>query len=329
MENLANNGPGISSELVALIEPIQSSGVMLSTLATSLSAAVSGGMSAQIGNVPTNEQVPTDSAAEKGGQSSASPFSGLFEALNEQFSGIITKTFGGGEGGEGLFGTIGSLFGGKQGDGEDPAPEVMGAEEGAEKVKGADDGIAKDKAKSDAERVKSDGDTWKTIVANAISGSKKLRKIQKAAAIGSVVISTATGIAKAFADNGFPGGIIPAAKVALNGATQLKAIKGQAHDGIDNIPSTGTYLLERGERVVDSRLNTDLSGFLKTQNAVANNNHNQTSNQTDNRSVTNAPVINVTVGADADESTIASNRGTMETMIREIFADYAMDAPFD
>ena len=39
-------------------------------------------------------------------------------------------------------------------------------------------------------------------------------------------------------------------------------------------------------------------------------------------------MINLSFGSDTDENTVANNRGAVETMIREIFADYAMDAPF-
>ena len=35
-----------------------------------------------------------------------------------------------------------------------------------------------------------------------------------------------------------------------------------AHDGIDNIPKEGTWLLDKGERVVDSRTNSDLKDYL-------------------------------------------------------------------
>ena len=37
---------------------------------------------------------------------------------------------------------------------------------------------------------------------------------------------------------------------------------GMAHDGIDNIPKEGTWLLDKGERVVDSRTNADLKNYL-------------------------------------------------------------------
>lgn len=40
---------------------------------------------------------------------------------------------------------------------------------------------------------------------------------------------------------------------------------GMAHDGIDNIPKEGTWLLDKGERVVDSRTNSDLKDYLANQ----------------------------------------------------------------
>ena len=40
------------------------------------------------------------------------------------------------------------------------------------------------------------------------------------------------------------------------------SIDGMAHDGIDNIPREGTWLLDKGERVVDKRTNGDLKDFI-------------------------------------------------------------------
>lgn len=60
-----------------------------------------------------------------------------------------------------------------------------------------------------------------------------------------------------------------AAGVALQGAGMMGAIvlgsglAGMAHDGIDNIPEDGTWLLKQNERVVDDRTNADLKTFLK------------------------------------------------------------------
>lgn len=43
---------------------------------------------------------------------------------------------------------------------------------------------------------------------------------------------------------------------------QSANLSGMAHDGIDNIPKEGTWLLDKGERVVDSRTNSDLKSYL-------------------------------------------------------------------
>ncbi|MBZ1551491.1 hypothetical protein KFA93_21880, partial [Klebsiella pneumoniae] len=52
----------------------------------------------------------------------------------------------------------------------------------------------------------------------------------------------------------------------LTEVMQMKSMSlGQFHDGIDNVPNTGTYLLQEGERVVDNRLNQDLKDFLGKQ----------------------------------------------------------------
>ena len=40
-------------------------------------------------------------------------------------------------------------------------------------------------------------------------------------------------------------------------------LAGMAHDGIGYVPKEGTWLLDKGERVVDSRTNADLKAFLK------------------------------------------------------------------
>ena len=48
----------------------------------------------------------------------------------------------------------------------------------------------------------------------------------------------------------------------LMSAIQGTALAGMAHDGIDNIPKEGTWLLDKGERVVDSRTNGDLKDYL-------------------------------------------------------------------
>lgn len=51
----------------------------------------------------------------------------------------------------------------------------------------------------------------------------------------------------------------------LMSAIQGVALSGMAHDGIDNIPKEGTWLLDKGERVVDSRTNADLKNMIANQ----------------------------------------------------------------
>jgi len=106
--------------------------------------------------------------------------------------------------------------------------------------------------------------------------------------------------------------------IATTAVAKVAALSGQAHDGIDNVPSTGTYLLESGERVVDKRLNKDMSQFLANQNSSNNN-------------ITNNPTLNFNVnGSDADnvEAMIRNNRGQFEGMIREIYNESAQNSPF-
>lgn len=45
-------------------------------------------------------------------------------------------------------------------------------------------------------------------------------------------------------------------------AVSSLALAGMAHDGIDSVPREGTWLLDKGERVVDQRTNADLKSFL-------------------------------------------------------------------
>ena len=49
------------------------------------------------------------------------------------------------------------------------------------------------------------------------------------------------------------------------GLSNSLAIAGMAHDGIDNIPREGTWLLDGGERVLSPNQNADLSAFLESQ----------------------------------------------------------------
>lgn len=89
----------------------------------------------------------------------------------------------------------------------------------------------------------------------------------KAFAIADASVKVAAAVAQALAD---PTALTPLQKfanmaaVAAAGANLVQQVTsvGMAHDGIDNIPKEGTWLLDKGERVVDRRTNADLKEFL-------------------------------------------------------------------
>lgn len=62
-----------------------------------------------------------------------------------------------------------------------------------------------------------------------------------------VNIATAGGAGLAAASSS---GIAASAQIASMASTKAGGLMGQAHDGLDYVPRTGTYLLEKGERVV-------------------------------------------------------------------------------
>lgn len=88
----------------------------------------------------------------------------------------------------------------------------------------------------------------------------------KTAAFANALVSTHEAAAKALTLGPIAG--IPAEKMILglgyaNAAMIAStALAGMAHDGIDYIPQEGTWLLQKGERVLDSRTNADLKNYL-------------------------------------------------------------------
>lgn len=90
---------------------------------------------------------------------------------------------------------------------------------------------------------------------------------QQAIAIGQAIINTELGATKALAEGGMIMGVPAATMVRAMGYASVgliaaQTIQGMAHNGIDNIPKEGTWLLDKGERVVDSRTNADLKDYL-------------------------------------------------------------------
>lgn len=88
--------------------------------------------------------------------------------------------------------------------------------------------------------------------------------ISKGLAIANATIAASEAFADGMSKGGFAGYALAASKMGavLSQIATIKSVKGQFHSGIDNVPSTGTYLLEQGERVVDKRLNQDLKNYM-------------------------------------------------------------------
>ncbi len=107
------------------------------------------------------------------------------------------------------------------------------------------------------------------VFGESSAAAKAAFAVSKGIAIAQAVINIQQGISEAI-KLGWPTGIAAGLQVAAQGASIVRTIKGtaiqgQAHDGWDSLPSTGTYNLEKGERVVGKSLNQDLTKYLSNQ----------------------------------------------------------------
>lgn len=113
-------------------------------------------------------------------------------------------------------------------------------------------------------------DMFKETAGESSAAYKAMFLASKASAIAQATISTFVAANKA-REMGEPYGEIMANTVmglgmANVGIIAAQTISGMAHSGIDSIPREGTWLLDKGERVVDARTNADLKDFLQTSN---------------------------------------------------------------
>lgn len=111
---------------------------------------------------------------------------------------------------------------------------------------------------------------------NSAAG-KAMFAAQKGVAIAQATMDTYAAANKALNSAPAPMSYALAAQAVAKGIANVAQIKstsidGMAHDGIDNIPREGTWLLQKGERVVDDRTNGDLKEFLSNQNSSSSNN---------------------------------------------------------
>lgn len=109
-------------------------------------------------------------------------------------------------------------------------------------------------------------DMFKQTAGESSAVYKTMFLVSKAAAIAQSIVSTEVAATKALEidPTGIMSGVTRGLGYASVGMIAAQTISGMAHSGIDNIPREGTWLLDRGERVVDARTNTDLKNFLDT-----------------------------------------------------------------
>lgn len=153
--------------------------------------------------------------------------------------------------------------------------------------------------------------SWSDVLGHFATKSKKVAILRSVIALKEAMIQGQAAIMKAWNSSAFPANLpavaLTTAKVAAV-VSQIKGTMGQFHDGIDNVPKTGTYLLEQGERVVDKRLNADLKSFMS-----------QGGGGGEQQPIT----LNVNGVSDPDlvVEALSYRRGELESLIRQITAD--------
>ncbi|HDT2408760.1 phage tail tape measure protein [Klebsiella pneumoniae] len=119
--------------------------------------------------------------------------------------------------------------------------------------------------------------------------------VQKAAAIAQSIIAIQQGIAMAAA-NPFPYNLGAMASVAAStaGIVSNIAAVGMAHDGIDAVPETGTWLLQKGERVTTAATSAKLDATLD-----------RVANQSTGGGTIYSPTITIPINGNPSDATLA------------------------
>ena len=128
------------------------------------------------------------------------------------------------------------------------------------------------------------------------------------------------GLIYTFTENPLAGLYLAAAAEAATGALVMgsfvlgSGLAAMAHDGIDNVPQDGTWLLQKGERVVDKRTNADLKQYLSNDNSRGNTVVNVSINNSDEQGVMKAlPKLKETI-IDAVNANIVGNGSIRHTI---------------
>lgn len=105
------------------------------------------------------------------------------------------------------------------------------------------------------------------LVDQSSSAYAILYGVQKGFNLASAIMNGYTAISAAWASAPFPYNLPAVAMATMETGVLQAAISavspvGMAHDGIDNIPKEGTWLLDGGERVLNPNQNKDLTNYL-------------------------------------------------------------------
>jgi len=105
------------------------------------------------------------------------------------------------------------------------------------------------------------------LVDQSSSAYAILYSVQKGFNLASAIMNGYTAISAAWASAPFPYNLPAVAMATMETGVLQAAISavspvGIAHDGIDNIPKEGTWLLDGGERVLNPNQNKDLTNYL-------------------------------------------------------------------
>lgn len=119
----------------------------------------------------------------------------------------------------------------------------------------------------------------KTMMGENSTAYRAMFAIEKGVAIARSIMNIQVAMSSAAASLPFPANLGAMATVATNvmgiisniQAVRMPKVDGQAHDGIANVPREGTWMLDRGERVVKPADNRKLSDFLDGKGDVGGN----------------------------------------------------------
>lgn len=110
----------------------------------------------------------------------------------------------------------------------------------------------------------------KNTAGESSAAYKAMFLVNQGISIAQALINTEVAATKAMAEGGMIAGIPMATAIRALGYASVGLIAGQtiagmAHNGIDNIPKEGTWLLDGGERVLNPQQNKDLTNYLASQ----------------------------------------------------------------